>query len=195
MLKIGITGGIGTGKTTVCRIFETLNVPVYYSDMRAKELMASNTILMNKLKAEFGNQVFETDGKLNTPYLASIVFSDPSKLKTLNNIVHPIVLDDFSDWCNKFNTSKYIILESAIIYESNIAHLLDYVILVDAPAEISIKRIVDRDGVPREAVIQRMKNQLTPDEKKSFTKLIIFNDGKQSLVDQVVRFHNDFSGN
>jgi dephospho-CoA kinase len=194
MLKIGITGGIGSGKSTVCRIFEVLDIPVYNSDIQARELMTSEAKLKLKLQSVFGNNVFHSDGRLNSTLLASIVFSDSQKLKILNSIVHPFVLDDFSAWCTKHSNEKYVILESAIIYESNIGHLLDHVIIVDAPAEIRIKRIMDRDKVKSEEVIQRMKNQLNPDEKNNLSKFIIINDGKKSLIDQVLSFHKHFSG-
>jgi len=194
MMKIGITGGIGSGKTTVCRIFEVLNIDIYYSDIRAKELMISHPQLMEKLRSSFGDEIFNPTGKLNTTLLASIVFSDPAMLKILNGIVHPFVLEDFSTWCNTHHKENYILLESAIIYESNIAHLLDHVIIVDAPDEIRIQRIVERDKTKPEDVMQRMRNQLSAADKIKRSKYIIINDGKRSLIDQVMSLHKDFSG-
>lgn len=194
MLKIGITGGIGSGKTTVCRIFEVLNVPVYYSDQRAKEIMVSNSELKEKLISSFGNTIYYSDGSMNSALLASIVFSDQQKLQTLNTIVHPYVIDDFSSWCTEHTNDKYVILESAIIYESGIDQLLDQIIIVEAPSEIRIQRIIDRDKVSREKVLQRMSNQFTSDKKITLSKLIIYNDGKKSLIDHVISLHKGFSG-
>jgi dephospho-CoA kinase len=194
MLRIGITGGIGSGKTTVCRIFEILNIAIYYSDQRAKELMVSNPELKAKLQFAFGHAIFDMNGNLNSSLLAAIVFPDKQKLETLNGIVHPFVLDDFSDWCEKNSNGKYVILESAIIHESGIDHLLDHVVIVDAPKEIRIQRIMERDKANREEVFQRMRSQFKTEEKKALRKLIILNDGKQSLIDQVMSLHKDFSG-
>lgn len=194
MLKIGITGGIGSGKTTVCRIFEVLNIPIYYSDQLAKEIMVSNSELKAKLRSTFGDVIFNSKGNLDSTLLASIVFSDQQKLKTLNSIVHPFVLDDFSSWCKDHSKDKYVILESAIIFESGIDHLLDYVVIVDAPSELRIQRIMERDKVSKENVLQRMSAQHNSAEKITRSKLIIFNDGKQSLINQVMSLHQDFSG-
>jgi dephospho-CoA kinase len=193
MLKIGITGGIGSGKTTICKIFEVLNVPVYYSDQRAKELMVSNTELKEKLFTNFGKETFDSNGKLNSSYLASIVFTDQQKLKSLNSIVHHFVLEDFITWCNGFRKEKYVILESAIIFESGIESMLDHVVIVDAPLEIRLKRIIDRDKVSREEIEQRMSKQLTSEEKNILSKMVIFNDGKMSIIDQVLSLHKYFS--
>ena len=194
MLKIGITGGIGSGKTTVCRIFEVLNIAIYYSDQRAKEIMVSNPELKAKLRSSFGDIIFDSKGNLNATLLASIVFPDQQKLKTLNSIVHPFVLDDFSSWCKDHNKDKYVILESAIIFESGIEHLLDHIVIVDAPSEIRIQRIMEREKVSKKDVLQRMRSQLTSEEKTTHSKLIIVNDGKMSLIDQVLSLHKDFSG-
>jgi len=193
MLKIGVTGGIGSGKTTVCKVFEVLNVQVYYSDLRAKEIMVTNPNLKEKLVVTFGNNTFDSNGYLNSEYLASIVFPDLLKLKTLNTIVHPFVLDDFSSWCTGHSKEKYVILESAIIFESGIETLLDHVVIVDAPLEIRLKRIVDRDKFNREEVVQRINAQMPIQEKKNKSKLIILNDGKKSLIDQVLSLHAVFS--
>jgi len=193
MLKIGVTGGIGSGKTTVCKVFEVLNVQVYYSDLRAKEIMVTNPNLKEKLVVTFGNNTFDSNGYLNSEYLASIVFPDLLKLKTLNTIVHPFVLDDSSSWCTGHSKEKYVILESAIIFESGIETLLDHVVIVDAPLEIRLKRIVDRDKVNREEVVQRINAQMPIQEKKNKSKLIILNDGKKSLIDQVLSLHAVFS--
>jgi dephospho-CoA kinase len=193
MLKIGITGGIGSGKTTVCKVFEVLNIPVYYSDQRAKELMVSNSALMEPLKTTFGNNTFDTNGILNTAYLSSIVFSDEQKLKKLNSLVHPFVLEDFLLWCNECSKEKYVILESAIIFESGIESMLDHVIIVDAPLEIRLKRITERDNVSLEEVEHRMSTQLTTEVKNNLSKMIIFNDGKKSLIDQILSLHKVFS--
>jgi dephospho-CoA kinase len=194
MLKIGVTGGIGSGKTTVCRVFEVLNVPVYYSDQRTKEIMAENEMLKNELISAFGDQVYNEKGILNTAYLASVVFNDQQKLNILNNLVHPYVLIDFETWCKKQQNQKYIILESAIIYESGIENLLDDVIVIDAPIETRYKRIIDRDKASAEEVRQRIDKQMPSGEKLKLADHIIFNDGKRSIIDQILLLHREFSG-
>jgi dephospho-CoA kinase len=194
MLKIGITGGIGSGKTTVCKILEVLKVPIYNSDQRAKEIMVSNSKLKDDLRHLFGNSIFNSDGDLNTVVLASIVFKNIEKLKELNGIVHPIVLEDFSKWCENNTEAKYTVLESAIIFESGIEQMLDYVIIVDAPIDIRIQRIMSRENISREKVLQRMNNQILSEEKNKLSNFIIFNDGKKSLTDQVLTYHKQFSG-
>jgi|WetSurMetagenome_2_1015567.scaffolds.fasta_scaffold233498_2 dephospho-CoA kinase len=193
MLKVGVTGGIGSGKTTVCKVFEVLNIPVYYSDQKAKELMVSNTALKEQLITTFGNNTFDTNGILNSAYLSSIVFNDEQKLKKLNSLVHPFVLEDFSSWCIENSKEKYVILESAIIFESGIESMLDHVVIVDAPLEIRFKRITDRDNVSLEEVEHRMSTQLTAEIKNNLSKMIIFNDGKKSLIDQILSLHKVFS--
>ena len=187
MLKIGITGGIGSGKTTIADVFNTLSIPVYNSDDRAKYLMNNDQLLKASLVNEFGCNVFMND-ELNTIYLSELVFKDQKKLLALNSIVHPFVAKDFNNWCLQQNAS-YIIKEAAILIESGAYQGMDKVILVTADNELRIKRIMERDNISEQAVLQRMKNQMSDQEKKSFADFVIVNNENESLLFQVKKIH------
>ena len=188
MLKVGLTGGIGSGKTMVSRIFEALGIAVYNSDMRAKLLMNTDPELQSALQNCFGSDIYDNDGNLNRPKLAEIIFNDPESLEKVNNCVHPAVFHDFNHWCALQN-SPYIIEESAIIFERNIAHQFGKVILVTAPEYVRIKRVCIRDGITPEAVQERMANQWTDDKKKPLADYIINNDNLRSLTPQIMEIH------
>ncbi|MFC2114486.1 dephospho-CoA kinase [Bacteroidota bacterium] len=193
MLKVGITGGIGSGKTTVCKMFELLNVPVYFSDIRSKELIQSDQDLIEAIKSEFGNQIYDRQNSLDRVALAAIVFKDEQKLKKLNSIVHPAVAMDFMKWCANFSNEKYVIKESALLFETEAGIDLDFIITVYADPETRLKRIQDRDKSDASDVLLRMKNQLPDTNKMSRSDYVIFNDGKQSLIKQVLALHNELS--
>jgi dephospho-CoA kinase len=185
--KTGITGGIGSGKTSVCMIFETLGIPVYYSDTRAKQLTDTDPELKTAIANCFGSEIY-CCGTLNRRKLAEIVFNDKVALEKLNSLVHPAVARDFEQWQSQ-QTSPYTVEESAIIFESGIAERFDKIILVTAPEEIRIERVCARDNVAPEAVRERIKNQL-PDEKKiAFADYIIYNDNMRMVIPQVIEIH------
>ena len=191
MKLVGLTGGIGSGKTTVAGIFETLGIPVYNSDLRAKALMQENESLRADIGKLFGEITFLPDGSLNRKGIAEIVFRDPSILQQLNAIVHPAVNQDLVRWTQeeKQSASPYLIQESAILFEENLTARHAAVILVAADKDLRIQRVADRDGVTREQVLQRMENQW-PDEKKiPQADYVIYNDGERSLIDQVMDIH------
>ena len=191
MKLVGLTGGIGSGKTTVAGIFETLGIPVYNSDLRAKALMQENESLRADIGKLFGEITFLPDGSLNRKGIAEIVFRDPSILQQLNAIVHPAVYQDLVRWTQeeKQSASPYLIQESAILFEENLTARHAAVILVAADKDLRIQRVADRDGVTREQVLQRMENQW-PDEKKiPQADYVIYNDGERSLIDQVMDIH------
>src|SRR5215212_5751077 len=154
MLKVGLTGGIGSGKTTVAKIFELFNIPVYYADKASKRLYHTDKNLMADIKKHFGEDIYTND-QLNRSKLAAIVFNDPKKLELLNELAHPPTIRDAQEWMNK-QTTAYVIKEAALLFESGSAAGLDYVIGVHTPAHIRIKRVMDRDGVTREEVLNRM---------------------------------------
>lgn len=187
MLKIGITGGIGSGKTTVAKIFEVLGVPVYYADDAAKRMMNENVQLQQQIKEVFGNAVF-TDGKLDKKKLAAIVFNNPEQLEQLNKIVHPLTINDAAAWMEK-QTSAYAIKEAAIIFETGSQQHLDYVIAVAAPAPLRILRTMQRDNISREEVIARMNRQLDESIRIKLSDFIIYNDEQQMLLPQVIALH------
>jgi dephospho-CoA kinase len=192
MLKIGVTGGIGSGKSTVCKIFEQLGIPVYYADLRARELMNTGKDLVKALKKEFGDDIYSSDGLLNRPLLASRVFGDNRKVEKLNALVHPAVKDDFNKWASEQTGVPYIIKEAALMYESESYKGLDYVITVSAPKETRIKRVMDRDNTKRADTLKRMASQLSEKERLDRADFVIKNDGKHLVIPQVMELHEKF---
>jgi dephospho-CoA kinase len=193
MKVVGITGGIGSGKTTACKIFEQLNVPVYYADIRAKQLMLHNEQLRSKMIQAFGEKAY-SNGNLNREYLAKVVFSSKEKLSVLNGLVHPAVGADFDAWLEEHESAKYVLKEAAILFESGAYHNVDVTVLVIAPKEVLIDRVTQRDGYTREEVVKRMNNQWTQERKVKLADHVINNDGTELLIPQVLELHRKFSG-
>ncbi len=190
MIKVGVTGGIGSGKTSVCKIFEVLNIPVYYADDRAKALMISDTQLIAEVKNLFGDDAYLEDGALNRKLIGSIVFKDQQKLDALNQLVHPAVYRDTKKW-NAEQTSNYTLREAAILIESGGYKMVDKLILVYTPKEIRIERVMKRDQVSRDIVLDRMSKQMSDIDKIDYADYLIYNDGKTSLIKQVLQIHED----
>lgn len=190
MLKIGLTGGIGSGKTTVSQIFKILGVPVFDADTAAKEAMENNPALKEKLVATFGAAVF-VEHKLNRKYLADIVFNDAYQLDALNALVHPITIAAAADWFATQN-SPYVIKEAALMFEAGAGVGLDYVIGVFAPTALRIKRVMDRDHLSREEVLSRMNRQIDDQIKMKLCDFIIQNDNQALLTKQVLELHEKF---
>lgn len=186
-LKIGLTGGIGSGKTTVARIFELLGVPVYYADEASKRLYHSDPLLMADLKKYFGEDIY-ADGQLNRSKLAGIVFRDKTKLELLNSLVHPPTIRDAEQWFLK-QTSPYVIKEAALLFESGSVEGLDFVIGVYAPVHLRIKRVMDRDGIKKEDVENRMQKQLAETLKMKLCDFVISNDEQSLVIPQVISLH------
>jgi len=184
MLKIGLTGGIGSGKSTVAKIFEQLGVPVYYADTEAKRIMNEDPILTAELILHFGKEVF-VDGKLNRKYLSSLVFNDKKKLDLLNSLVHPATIRNSEQWMQQ-QQSPYAIKEAALIFESGSQDQLDYVIGVSAPETLRIQRTIQRDNITREAVKDRIQNQLSESIKMRLCNFVIINDEQQLVIPQVI---------
>ena len=187
MIKVGLTGGIGSGKSTVAKVFEVLGIPVYYADDAAKQLMNEDENLKEKITKQFGNQVY-TDGKLNRKYLSEIVFNNPEKLALLNSLVHPATLKDAELWMQQ-QTTPYAIKEAALIFESGAQQHLDYVIGVTAPAPLRIHRTMQRDAITREEVIARMDKQMDDTIKMKLCDFVIYNDEQEMLLPQVIALH------
>lgn len=192
MLKIGITGGIGTGKTTVCRVFETLGIPVFNADMTAKSIMSTDDSLIASIKAEFGEESYSSDNELNRKYLANKVFNNEEALKKLNLLVHPAAIKAFEDW-SKQQKSTYIIKEAAILFESGSYKDCDFVIVVTSPEDIRIKRVIERERVDEDNVRSRMDKQMPEEEKKKLADFIIINDGKEPIIPQVLKLNEYFN--
>ena len=188
MLKIGLTGGIGSGKSTVAKVFEVLGIPVYYADDAAKKLMNEDAALKQKIKLQFGESVYDNE-QLNKKALADIVFNDPEKLALLNALVHPATLKDVESWIQS-QSSPYIIKEAALIFESGAHQNLDYVIGITAPAPLRIQRTMQRDGITREAVVARMDKQMDDTIKMKLCDFVITNDEQEMLLPQVLALHD-----
>ena len=189
MLHIGITGGIGSGKTTVCKIFETLGIPAYYADDRAKALMTNDLRLVATLKNTFGNEAYLSDGALNRSYLAATVFGNTEKLAQLNAIVHPAVIADGIAWQQAQTLVPYTLKEAALLIESGSYKNMDKIIVVVAPLELRVARVMHRDGATEAAVQARIAQQLSDAERQKYADFTIYNNGAQSLVEQVVAIH------
>ena len=187
MLKIGLTGGIGSGKTTVAHIFEVLGIPVYYADDAAKLLMNAEGPLKQRIITHFGAQSY-IDGKLNRAYLAKEIFSDTKKTTLINSIIHPATITDANNWMAA-QTTTYAIKEAALIFEAKVHLHLDAVIGVYAPAALRIKRVMQRDNITEVQVEARMQKQMNEDEKMKRCNYVITNDDAQLLIPQVLEIH------
>ncbi len=191
MLKIGITGGIGSGKTIICKAFGALGIPVYYADIQAKQLIHTHPALRTKLTEAFGRDTFTNQG-YNTQYVASIVFTHPTELQKLNSIVHPFVKADHAAWFLR-QQAPYTLYEAAVLFENGGANQMDQVILVDAPEELRISRVEQRDGMSREAILSRIANQWPADKKRAMADWVIENNDKQLLLPQILSIHNELT--
>lgn len=187
MIKIGLTGGIGSGKSTVAKIFQILGVPVFDADTAAKRIMNQNEELKEVIKKEFGNKAYP-NGVLDRKYLASIVFNDVYKLEKLNAIVHPFAIQEGVDWANK-QISPYVIKEAALMFESGSAANLDFVIGVFAPMELRVTRVIKRDGSTKDEIEKRMKNQIDENIKMKLCDYVILNDEKSLLIPQIIELN------
>jgi len=189
MIKVGVTGAMGSGKSTVCRIFATLHIPVYNADERARWLMEHDKDLMASVQNAFGTEIY-AQGKLLKKKLAAIVFNSDERLNELNALVHPRVRENAQEWMNKHSAYPYVIHEAALLFESGSYHDLDRIITVTAPLELRLKRIKVRDGINREDALKRMVHQWPESEKVKRSHYIIVNDGKQLLIPQVMQVHS-----
>lgn len=190
MYSVGITGGIGSGKTSVSQSFQVLGVPIYNSDQRAKALMVENESLIAQIKSVFGTKAYQ-NGKPNRSYLAQQVFSDVSKLEKLNTLVHPAVFQDYNEWKQKI-TFPYHLKEAAILIESGSYRDCDEIILVTAPLEERIQRVIKRDETTKEAVEDRISKQMSDEEKEAYCQYILINDNSSPLLDKILRLHQHF---
>jgi dephospho-CoA kinase len=186
-LRIGLTGGIGSGKSTVARIFEVLGIPVYYADVEARRIMNEDALLRERIIAQFGKNAYQ-QGRLNNKYLAAIVFNDREKLELLNSLVHPATIRDAEEWMRK-QTSPYAIKEAALIFESSAQEYLDFVIGVSAPEPLRIFRAMQRDHITRQEVLSRMQRQIKEVIKMRLCDFIIYNDEQQLVIPQVMALH------
>jgi dephospho-CoA kinase len=190
VLKVGLTGGIGSGKSTVAKVFELLNVPVYYADAASKRLYHTDKELIANIKHHFGEEMY-TGEQLNRSRLAALVFNNPEQLNLLNRLVHPPTIKDAESWMAR-QTAPYIIKEAALLFESGSVSGLDYVIGVYAPVHLRIKRTMDRDGVSREEVQARMARQIDEDIKMRLCDFVITNNEQELVIPQILKLHEKF---
>ena len=190
MLKIGLTGGLGSGKTTVARIFEVLGIPVYYADEASKCLMNDDAAVKTAVKKTFGNTVYKDD-ILQRKYLADIVFNDEEKLKMLNSIVHPATIKDAENWI-KNQTAPYIIKEAALLFESGSNKNLNHVIGVQSPLALRLQRAMQRDQISEKEIMSRINRQMDEEKKLQLCDFIIVNNEEQMVIPQVLELHEKF---
>lgn len=191
-LQIGITGGIGSGKSLVCQVFKTLGIPVYDSDHRAKALMTTDGILISQIKKEFGDLSYDDHG-LNRRYLAETVFSDKNKLEKLNQLVHPRVGVDYANWMSRHKGFPYVLKEAALLYESGSYRMLDKVIMVYADEHTRIRRVLARDAHRTYQQVRDIIKQQWPDEEKTArADYVLLNDESVLLIPQILDLHNEF---
>lgn len=187
MLRIGLTGGIGSGKSTVAHIFNVLGIPIYDADAAAKRLMAEDELLKKRILNVFGEKAY-LNGKLNRKFLSDVVFNDETKIKLLNSLVHPATIKDANEWMKKQN-APYLIKEAALIFESGSDKFLDLVIGVRSPLSLRIERTMKRNHITAEEVRERMKFQMDESKKMALCDFIIENDEKEMLIPQVLHLH------
>lgn len=191
MYKVGITGGIGSGKSTVCRMLVERGVALYDADSRAKELMSTSEALRKALIENFGAETFTAEG-LNRAYLAERVFNDKEQLRLLNSLVHPAVIADFEAWADE-QEGHYVVFESAILFEAGLESRVDAVVAVMAPESLRVERVMARDGHSAEQVMARIKNQMSDDERSDRAKYSIVNVDIEELEEDVEQLHRRLS--
>lgn len=196
MKSVGITGGIGSGKSTVTQIFAFLGIPIYYADVNAKTILRSNKTLKSEIKKLLGEEAYFSNGKVNRAFIANKIFNDANLLNAINGIVHPAVQADSERWVEqhrKENKFPYVIKEAALLVENGSFKALDALIVVTCPEKIRIERVMKRDGITKEKVLDRIKNQLPEEMKIAVADYIITNDGLTPLIPQIVEIHRSLA--
>jgi dephospho-CoA kinase len=189
MLKIGITGNIGSGKTTVSKVFELLGIPVFYADFHARKVMTDDAILVAAIRTHFGAEAYFADGNLNRKYISNIVFNNEIELNKLNALVHPAVFRAFDVWAEAYQHKKYVLKEAAILFESGSNQQCDKTIVVAAALDVRVKRVMQRDQLTEEEVLRREKKQMPQAEKEAKADFIILNDAQTMVIPQVLQIH------
>lgn len=184
-IKIGITGGIGSGKSVVSRLLEMMGIPVYISDVEAKRITHTDEVIRRALSALVGTEVFQ-DGELNRPLLAAYMFGHPEHVKEVNGIIHPRVKEDFRQWAESFEDGQLVGMESAILIESGFGDEVDFLVMVYAPLEVRLERAVKRDSASRELIMKRIEAQMSDEEKREHADFVIMNDDETLIIPQVL---------
>ncbi len=189
MIKVGITGGIGSGKTYVCNVFEKMGVPVFYADEEAKKISESNAVII-KIVETFGASILDIDNKLDRKKLSERVFSNPHELQKLNAIIHPLVKKRFENWLEEKGDKKYILKEAAILFETGLDKEMDSIITVIADKETRIERVKKRSNLTGEAIEKIMASQWSDEEKTKQSSFVISNNANELLLPQIISIHN-----
>ncbi len=190
MIKVGLTGGIASGKSVVANLFRLYSIPIYYSDQRAKEIIEQNQSVRAQIMEHFGSKSYDETGAYQPSYISGIVFSQPEKLKQLNSIVHPAVFEDQNQWFATKSNSPYAIVESALIVETNQQSKYDLIITVAADDKIRAQRIMERNSLPYDESMKRIANQKPQEEKIAIADFVIWNEEKTSTIEQVDQIHH-----
>ena len=185
-LVIGITGGIGSGKSTVCQVFKILGVPVFEADAIAKKLINSNSVIKTGLVDLFGEDIYKSNKQLDRKKLAAIIFNDSNQLAKVNELVHPVVREEFKNWL-QLQDSVYVIHEAAILFESGFYKMMDFTLLVSAPEDQRIERVIQRDGSSKNQVKERMEKQWSDAKKRKLASVEIKNNNKELIIPQIVK--------
>jgi dephospho-CoA kinase len=196
-MRLGVTGGIGSGKTSVCRVFNTLGIPVFSADPEARRIMEADPSVIEGINALAGRDLYQA-GTLDTMVLAKIIFNDPEKLKKVNSLVHPVVFRAFTDWV-KDQSAPYVIMEAAILFESGGNELVDKVLSVLAPEKERVERVMHRNMLSRDQVMERMRNQISDEKRIELSDYLIFNSENDMIIPSVLKIHfdilSDITGN
>jgi dephospho-CoA kinase len=192
MLKIGITGGIGSGKTTVCRVFELLGIPIFYADTVAKLIMNTDPVLKEEILKTFGEKSYSMDGELNRSHISSIVFNNVFELDKLNALVHPAVFRAFDKWLAIHHDAPYIIKEAALLFETKSYTMCDLSVLVVSPEASRVRRVIVRDAISHDEIVLRMKSQFSDEQKMKLADHILFNDESRLLIPQILALDQQF---
>lgn len=191
MIKVGLTGNIGSGKTTVARVFETMGVPVFVADTEAKHIMVSDQDLVSQIKELFGEKAYFQSEELDRSYIAEIVFNDADILQKLNNIVHPAIEKYYVEWCKQYVDEKYTIKEAAILFESGSYKSCDKIITVACDRETAIRRASERDGKDIIDITARLDNQMPQEEKISKSDYVIWNNEGDEILPRIMEIHEE----
>jgi dephospho-CoA kinase len=188
-VKIGVTGGIGSGKTSVCRVFNVLGIPIFSADAEARRIMDSDPIVMEQVRKIAGKDVY-SQGILDRAGLASIIFNDEKRLSKINNLVHPVIFDNFRKWAEE-SSAPYVIMEAAILFESNASFVVDKIITVIAPLEERIERVTRRNMLDRDQVLERIKNQMDDQYKIKHSDWVINNSENEMIIPAILKIHEE----
>lgn len=187
VIKLGVTGGIGSGKTSVCRVFNVLGIPVFYADQEAREIMENEDGIIRRINTITGKNLYR-DGSLNRKELATLIFNNNVLLEKVNALVHPVVVDHFNKW-EKEQSSPYVIMEAAILFESGASKYMDRIATIIAPKEERVERAVQRSGLSKEQVLERMRNQMDDDERVKLSDYVIHNSENDMIIPSILKIH------